>query len=838
METQKLVDIVGRFPTTAAQQRFWFQELTSPGDIELNIAVRWEIRGKFSASDIEKAVQIVVARHEMLRTRFVETDGELWQEVVDNVGFRLGVVDLRAVAPDEHEARVAAMSRELAGRPFDLTQPCLLRMSLAQLAPDRAEILIAAHHIAFDGFSIGVLGQEIGQIVQAFAEDRKPDLPDLPLQYGDFALWEKELEASGALEADGVFWDEKLKNARYFELETDFPRPAKRTTTGKTLVTPFPADFDRRMTEFNKSAGISYFTLGAAALGAALHVSTGKTDILFAAPVAGRTDIETEKLIGVFINTLAIRMPAQSDSTLMDHIFRVQDVVKDSLLHQAYPFNSIVQRLRWPRDTSRTPLASLNLNMQRVFLEERKYGAFEMVSVPSHMPGVFYDMNIQIIGRNSGWKLMIDYNDSLFRAETVAQFSDLLLLTFEQILSDPSQKISSLPFERGATPPAPVTLDAAPEPRSQKSVPLHNEIEGVLQQIWADILGIAVPDARGDFFELGGHSLVALRMLARVQERFGYRVPLGVFLSDPSLKAVAQTIADGLNTSAQQAEPAPARPAIWDVLTLRPAHDESPLIVTMNQPFLYHAMANHIADGLEFINLYIPDAESVTALEVMEFDALAQTAVQVLQARYPGRQMVLMGHCVDGLMALRMAQYLSQDSETVLAVAMIDAWHPDRFARMTRSDRFRARWVNRGRRWSHNIVQKLEGQISWKELLLRTRPGIWYLRRIGAAEQESDASRSQIAVNHHLVVASRRAEFAPYNGDVVLFRTRAHSDAALAQMFGWTGVLAADTPVYSLPGWHEDALLTTGIDRISKVLEAKINRHSRVQAARAGKNAR
>jgi len=839
METLKLADIVGRFPTTTAQQRFWFQEQTTPGDIELNIAIRWEVRGKFSASEIEKAVQIVTARHEMLRTRFVEIDGELWQEVVDTVRFRLGVVDLRAVAPEEHEARVAAMARELAGRPFDLSQPCLLRMSLVQLAPDRAAILIAAHHIAFDGFSIGVLGHEIGQIVQAFSEDRKPDLPELPVQYGDFALWEKELEASGALESDGFFWDEQLRDAKYFELETDFPRPAIRTTTGKTLVTPFPADFDSRMTKFNRSAGISYFTLGAAALSAALHRWSGKTDILFAAPVAGRTDIETEKLIGVFINTLAMRIHAHPDSTLIDHVLSVQEVVTKSLLHQSYPFNRIVHRLNWPRDTSRTPLASLNLNMQRVFLEERKYGAFELVSVPSHMPGVFYDMNIQIIGRNSGWKLMIDYNDGLYTAETVTQFSDLLLRTFEQILSEPNCMISSVSFERG-TPakPAAVRLDSASDPQPHLTDVHDDEIEGVVRHIWADVLGIALPDTDGDFFELGGHSLVALRMLARVQQHFGYRVPLDVFLSDPSLKSTVRTIAKGLDASSLVAKPESASPEIWDVLTLRPASAESPLIITMNQPFLYHAMARHLADDLECINLYISDTDRVTMLDNMEFDALAKAAVQVLLTRYPDRQMVIMGHCVDGLLALRMAHFLSQVSETILTVAMIDTWHPDRFVQMSRSERYRTRWMNRTRRWSHSIVQKLKGHISWKELLLRTKPGTWYLRRIGAVEQESEAYRLQMAVNHHLVRASRRGTITPYDGDVLLFKTKAHTDAALAEMFGWSGILEADTPVYALPGWHEDALLTSGVDRISKVLEAKIVRQCKTLTIKAEKNAK
>jgi len=829
MEIAQLFDFVGRFPTTSAQQRFWFQEMAKPGDIELNIAVRWELRGAFRVADIERAMQIITDRHEMLRTRFVEEHGELWQEVVTGVRFHLGVVDLRAVSPKDHDARVAAMARELAAEPFDLTRPCQLRMSLVRLAPDRAAILIVAHHIAFDGFSIGVLGNELGLTVQALSENRAPDLPELALQYGDYALWEKELEASGAQEEDGLFWERKLKDAAYFELETDFPRPAIRTTTGKTLIKPFPAGFDARMTAFNKSAGISFFTLGAAVMSAALHRWSGKTDILFASPVAGRTDTAIEQLIGVFINTLALRIEVHPDDSLLDHISRVSAVVKEAVLHQAYPFDKVVRRLKRPRDASRRPLVSLNLNMQRVFLQERRYGAFEMVSVPSHMPGVFYDMNIQIIGRNAGWKLMIDYNDAMFSKQTVDAFADLLLATFDITLSEPARSLSTLPLRPQTRRRVPHAL-SAPLPEDDALPSPHDDLPGrgivapAVRQIWADILGIPVAECQGDFFELGGYSLRVLRMLARVEAQFGKRVPLAAFLSDPTLEGFSRALREALQDNAHGAAPQGTDGRVIEIMTLHPAHAGSPVIATINQPFLYHAMARNLSDDLEVANVFVPDEAAFALLKEMDFDAIAAEAARRLRARYGGRPMVLCGQCVDGLLGLRISQKLAEAGEHILAVAMIDTWEPGRFVRMTRLERIVARWTIRARRWGHYLTEKAAGRIGWAELFRKSNLGNGMMRRLGMAEPKTEAERLAIAVNAQLVRMSRKHPFDQYEGEVVLFKTRAHTEAALRLSFGWSGLLAADTPVYPLAGWHEDALLKSGVERISQVLEARVNR--------------
>lgn len=808
---------IERFPATAAQKRFWFQEQANPGDVELNIAVRWEIRGTFREPDIESAFQQIVDRHEILRTRFVDEGGEPLQEVVESCAFRLGSVDLRAVPADQHEARVDAISRELGAQHFDLSQPCLFRVTMVSLAADRAALLIVAHHIVFDGFSIGVLGHELGMIMQGLNERRPPQIEELPLQFGDYALWEEELQTSDAMEEDGRYWENRLNDAGYFELKPDFPRPAIHTARGRTVTLAFPPNFDARMTEYCKQSSISIFTFGAACMGAALQRWSGQTDILFSVPVAGRMDVDIEKLIGVFVNTMVMRLRVQPGSTLQDHILGLKPVVQEALEHQAYPFDLLVRRIRRPRHPGRPHLVSLNLNMQRVFLQERTYGDFRMISVPSHMPGIHFDMNVQIVGRQSGWKIMLDYNEHLFREETAERFARLLQATMETALDRPTRRIVELPLDTDTAddqPPAVVSAVARPLDNVTEEISDIGAIEDSLRQIWSDLLRLPAEACNDDFFDIGGHSLHALRMLARVESRFGVKLPVAAFLSDSTLSGFSRALAGAMAAPAATAPEHNSEHGGWEIMSLRTAAEDAPVIVTVNQPFLYHAIARNLTSSCSVVNLSLRDREAFEKVRPCSFDQVAEQLSDLVRQNFAGRPVIALGHCVDALVALRMSQALANAGAPVFAVGMIDAWAPGAFPEEAEVRR---------RRKSHYLRQKLRGAIGWKDFFLKNRKTKQMLRRLGMTEPETETENLSRAVNFHLFDLSKVYRFAPYPGDVMLFKTDAQTPEADHLMFGWSGILADHTPIHAIRGWHEDALLHAGIDRMARILDSRVS---------------
>ena len=217
-------EVVGDFPLTPMQARFWFLARLSPDSVSSNVAVHWELRGRVRAESVRAAFERVVARHEILRTRFVESDGTARQQVLARAPFQLGTVDVRNLPEADRAARIAEIARGVAQEPFDLGAPSLLRAMLVRVSPERALLLIGAHHIVFDGWSIRVLGREVGAAIAEIEGHPQPPLPALDLQYADYALWHEEMMAGPEAEAAVEWWRARLAGAPYFELPSDRPR--------------------------------------------------------------------------------------------------------------------------------------------------------------------------------------------------------------------------------------------------------------------------------------------------------------------------------------------------------------------------------------------------------------------------------------------------------------------------------------------------------------------------------------------------------------------------------------------------------------------------------------
>lgn len=433
-------DMVAEFPLSAAQTRCWIIDQAMPGNVILNVAVRWQLTGPLRSDDLEAAFHRVIDRHEVLRTSFHDTDAGPVQRVHETVPFQLATVDLRPVPEADQPARVDAIAREVAARPFDLSQPGLIRATLIRLTQDRAILCYVIHQSCFDGFSIKVLGREIGSALAGI------DLPELELQYGDYTLWQKDYFDSGALDEDLAYWRDTLADAPYFEVPTDAPRPLRKDGVVHHVTTDLPDGFGDRLTRAAQTLGVSKFALGTAIFSAALHRVTGAEDVLFGTQIAGRMDEALEPLIGVFINNLVLRTRPTADTALAQHIARARPVVEGALIHQQAPFNKLVETLNPPRDPSRTPLISINFNLQSVFMETADYGGISMKSVPSHAPGALYDLDMAVMERPTGWQITLEYAAELFTEDSARQIVETVVNCFDAAFDAPETPLGQIPM--------------------------------------------------------------------------------------------------------------------------------------------------------------------------------------------------------------------------------------------------------------------------------------------------------------------------------------------------------------------------------------------------------
>lgn len=434
-----------RFPCTPPQERCWFLEKLKPGNTALNVAVRWEIRGKIDASTIEQALRTIIQRHEILRTRLVDVDGTPMQEVEDDIEFKLSVIDLTNLPEADRTARAGTIHHEESKRPFDLSKAPLIRATAIRTAPDRTQLMVLVHQAAFDGWSIKVLGAEVGQCIAAIEAKRAPGLPDLPLQYGDYALWLHEFYACSNFEAEKTYWQNRLTGAPYFEIETDHPRGPTRTPNGALVTAMMSREAGDRMEAAAKAHGISMFNLGCAVIGAILHRISGENDVIFGTQVAGRDDVDLESLIGVFINNLVLRLDTSGDPTFKEFLGRAEEAVRGALTHQKLPFHRLVELMNPPRDLARTPLISINVILQRAFLENAQYETFELAGIPSPSPGAFYDLNFQMVGRPEGWRMSLEYNTDLFDKSTAQNILDGWKAALEAVSTNANVPLSQLP---------------------------------------------------------------------------------------------------------------------------------------------------------------------------------------------------------------------------------------------------------------------------------------------------------------------------------------------------------------------------------------------------------
>ncbi|WP_163850312.1 condensation domain-containing protein [Pseudooceanicola aestuarii] len=488
--------VTAEVPLSANQRRFWFLDRVAPGDPSLNVAVRWELRGALSCAALENAITHVIDRHEVLRSRYLERGETPLAQVLEHAPFRLDVVDLRAVPAPGHAARIEDIARQVAARPFDLGQAGHLRATLIRLSGDRAILVLVAHHICFDGWSIRVLGAEVGAAFAALSQGATPELPPLALHYGDFALWQAELLATDTAQEDIAYWRAQLGRGTPYELRPDLPRPARRQTGVAQVSLDLPQDFGPRLKATARAMGVSRFTLGVALFAACLHRLQGGAEARITTQVAGRTELELEPLIGVFINTLVLRLPTTDEATLADHVSTAAEVVEGALIHQDLPFDRIVGAVNPPRDPARLPLAGVNFNLQDVFMQGGTFGGVEFVSSPSHTPGAIHDLDLAVMGRPSGWQVTVEYATALYRPETAEALIGMMAQAFELLFRDPKARLSELPL-----PPVLARRDAAEDARigaaEQALMSCALVGQAVVVPAGTGLFGFVVPGATG-----------------------------------------------------------------------------------------------------------------------------------------------------------------------------------------------------------------------------------------------------------------------------------------------------------------------------------------------------
>jgi amino acid adenylation domain-containing protein/non-ribosomal peptide synthase protein (TIGR01720 family) len=437
---------VGIFPLSFAQQRLWFLNHYEPESPEYNIPQAFRIAGELDPEILRQAISGIVARHEALRTTFRSVEGEPAQVIAEPAELEMPIFDLSSRPPEEAWKGAWALASEDARQPFDLTRGPLLRAKLFRLAADEHLLYYNVHHISYDGWSMGIFGGELAALYDAFAAGEPSPLPELPVQYLDYALWQREWLQGEVLERQVGYWKRQLAGVPPLELPTDRPRPAVRTHNGAAL----PLSLDRQLADDLKSVGqqegSTLFIVLMAAFKALLHHHTTQEDISVGTLLANRQLPEIERLIGFFANTLVMRTDLSGDPTFRELLRRERDTALDAYAHQDLPFEKLVVELNPVRDLARTPLFQVMLILLNAPGEPLKLPGLSLGPVPVDSRTSKLELTLYVTEGPGGLDSYLEYNSDLFTPASISRLLGHFRHLLEAVTADPDLRLSDLPL--------------------------------------------------------------------------------------------------------------------------------------------------------------------------------------------------------------------------------------------------------------------------------------------------------------------------------------------------------------------------------------------------------
>ena len=445
-------------PASFAQELMWMIERASPGNSAYNVPRIRRLLGALDVVALQRACDALVARHEVLRTTFATVDERVAQVVHEACAVPFDVVDLRERPAGVREAEAADRLREDARRPFDLSRDVLLRVTLVRLADDEHLLLLASHHVAFDGWSRDIVFRELAACYVAFLAGREPALPALPIQYADFAIWQREHLAGDVLANLLNYWRGELAGAEFeLRLPTDFPRPRIAAADGVTealLLSPALRDAIARLAQ--QAEATPYMVL-LTAYASVLHRHTGQADVLVGSPIAGRTQPETEGLIGYFANTIVQRARFAGDPGFRTALSRLRESALAAYDHQDVPFEKLVLELQGGAASGMSPIFQVVLTqLDATNAPDGRFGDVRLVALPMDVNTTKFDLTLFMSDRPEGLQLSLRARSDLYRSESVARLLAQVRCVLEAAVADPDVKVGDIDLrsdsERAALP--------------------------------------------------------------------------------------------------------------------------------------------------------------------------------------------------------------------------------------------------------------------------------------------------------------------------------------------------------------------------------------------------
>jgi thioesterase domain-containing protein len=668
------------YPASLAQRRLWFLHQLQAPTSAYNVHVGLWLYGSLDLTALESSLQEIVNRHESLRTTFALDRGELIQVVRSAHKVNLAIKDFSDLA--EPYAPAYAFARQEVEAPFDLSTGPLFRCQLLRIGPEEHVLLCTMHHIITDASSTQVFAKELASFYDAETKGTAPNLPELTIQYGDYADWQSRWLDSEVAQKKQAYWKRTLTGAPVLlELPYDAPRPAEQTLEGATLALEVPREISAAFGSLAKERKVTQFMLLLAAFKVLLYRYSGQRDILVGVPVAGRSQVETEPLIGFFVDTVVLRDDLSGNPPFVELLMQVRDTTVTAIANSDVPFEKVVETLRPERNLGFNPVFQVMFSLIKSAIRTHAFGSLRAYPYVVYASSSILDLSATFIeDSDSKWWLQFDFNTTLFKHDRIVRMFHDYMEILQRIAENPESRVDDLAFTNAKRRKTPASSKLARKHQSHpervsarlrqqgRVVPKSNDAhEELLVEVWKEVLGLQQIGIHDNFFDVGGHSLLAARLTAQIQEATGRAIQVSAIFRAPTIAKLAEFIRKG----------AVLEPDSF-ALKLREGFDRIPLfaVVAPGADWLgFGMLARHMGERDSLVKLQGPGpAVRGRPFQREELRALAQQYIGAMRAVQPDGPFCLAGMCDGVQIAQKMILELESLGEEVAMFAILDTW--------------------------------------------------------------------------------------------------------------------------------------------------------------------
>ena len=817
---------IGNLPLSFAQQRLWSLAQLEPNSSVYNIPVAFRLVGPLNVAALEQSIEEIVRRHEILRTTFSVKNGQAVQVISADQTLTLLVTDLQKFHESKRETEAQWLANEEAQEPFDLVQGPLLRVKLLCLAEEEHILLLTMHHIVSDGWSFNIFFRELTDIYEAFSTGKPSPLPDLPIQYADFAVWQLQWLQGEVLESLFSYWKQQMDGSiAALELPIDRSKPPVQNYQGSRKSLVLTKDLTNALKVLSEREGVTLFITLLAAFKTLLYRYTGQEDIIVCSPVACRNRVETEGLIGYFNNIVVMRTELSGSQNFRELVARVRRVALGAHEHQDLPF----QKLADFPNLVRTPLPRVMFVLHNLSSQPLKLPGITVSSLDVHNGSSNFDLSLSMEEKEERLTGILDYKTDLFNDTTINQMLRDFQTLLESIVANPEQHLLLLPLFTAIEPNRLFDKNGVPTSFRQKPeetfVPPSDDLEIQLTKIWENVLGKKPISVKDNFFDVGGHSLLAVRLLAQIEKAFGKNLPLAALFQSPTVEQLAKILhQSGWSSpwfSLVPIQPSGSRPPFFGIHSLGKGQEH------------YRNIARHLGSdqpiyGLDYW-LATRTKDTKELPKTWSVEELAAHYIKDMRILQPEGPYFLAGLSFAGLVAYEMAQQLVTQDQKVALLVLFDTVCPTLSVKSLDINSLQIHLRN---------LSQLEMKEKLAYIMMKVKPKIQhYLKSIKSFSQKL-AEKFYLkfklpmpyALHYSLIVEANKklgSDYAlqVYPGKVTLFR--ASDQAVTYDQFsdlGWSALAVGGLEIHEVPGDHLHMFQEPHVQILAEKLRACIDK--------------